>query len=233
MLDNKYKKLSIVIPVYNEKETLSQILKAVDGVQISLEKEIILIDDASTDGTTEILKGMSDRGYKIIFSEKNKGKGFAVKKGFQNATGDLILIQDADLEYDPNEYDKLLQPILDGRADVVFSSRFLGGSAHRVLYFWHYLANRFLTILSNMFTDLNLTDMESCYKVFTKEVLDSFKNDLQSKRFGIEPELTARCAKGKWRIYEVSISYHGRTYTEGKKIGWKDGVSAIWTIIRN
>ncbi|MBU4347932.1 glycosyltransferase family 2 protein [Patescibacteria group bacterium] len=223
-------KLSIIIPAYNEKNTIRNILDQVKKVDIGkLEKEIIVIDDGSKDGTRDILKTIPD--IKYIFHKKNQGKGGAIKTGFCAATGDIVLIQDADLEYDPNEYSRLLSPIVSGRADVVFGSRFVGGDPHRVLYVVHYIANRFLTFLSNIFTSLNLTDMETCYKVFRKEVIDSFKDKLKSKRFGIEPELTARIAKGKWRIYEVGISYYGRTYKEGKKINWKDGIAAIWHII--
>ena len=170
--------------------------------------------------------------YKFVFMNKNRGKGEALKRGFVAATGDIVLIQDADLEYNPKDYKKLIAPILEGNADVVYGSRFVGSEPHRVLYFWHYLGNRFLTILSNLFTNLNLTDMETCYKVFSREVVDSFKYDLKSKRFGIEPELTAKIAKGENRIFEVGISYNGRTYKEGKKINWKDGVAAMWHIIR-
>ena len=231
-MQNNIKKLSIVVPVYNEKDTILEILAILDKVEIPLEKEIILVNDASTDGTTEILKNLDNQKYKIIFVEKNAGKGAALKKGFLEATGDVIVVQDADLEYDPNEYIKLLKPILEGKADVVYGSRFTGGEAHRVVYFWHSMGNKFLTFLSNMFTDLNLTDMETCYKMFKKEVIDSFVNDLESKIFGIEPEITARFARGGWRIYEVGISYYGRTYAEGKKIGWKDGFSAIKTILK-
>lgn len=224
------KKLSVVIPAYNEKDTIKEIVDAVKAVELgNLEKEIIIVDDGSKDGTRDILKKM--QGIKYFFHEKNQGKGGAIKTGFQRATGDIVLIQDADLEYDPSEYPRLLRPILTGRADVVFGSRFVGGEPHRVLYVIHHLANKFLTLLSNVLSGLNLTDMETCYKVFKKEVIDSFKDKLVSKRFGIEPELTARVAKGKWRVYEIGISYYGRTYEEGKKIGWKDGVSAIWHII--
>lgn len=226
------KKLSIIIPAYNEKNTIREIVAKVLPVvlPVGLEKEILIIDDGSIDGTREILKTMVE--IKYIFHEKNLGKGGAIKTGFQKATGDILLIQDADLEYDPNEYGRLLAPILGGQADVVYGSRFIGGDPHRVLYIWHYFANRFLTVLSNIFTGLNLTDMETCYKVFRREVADSFKDKLRSKRFGIEPELTARVASGKWRIYEVGISYYGRTYEEGKKINWKDGLAAIWHIVR-
>ena len=232
MQSNNIKKLSIIIPIYNEKDTFLKLLGLVEEVEIPLEKEIILIDDASTDGTTEILKSLDNSKYKIIYVEKNAGKGASLKKGFLEMTGDVAIIQDADLEYDPNEFSKLLKPILEDKADVVYGSRFAGGEAHRVLYFWHSMGNKFLTFLSNMFTDLNLTDMETCYKMFRKEVIDTFVNDLESKRFGIEPEMTARFARGGWRIYEVGVSYYGRTYAEGKKIGWKDGFSAIKTILK-
>lgn len=224
-------KVSIVIPAYNEKETIEKILEKVKGVSLpNAEKEIIVVDDGSTDGTREILE--KTKGIRYIFHDKNQGKGGAVKTGFQNATGDILLIQDADLEYEPNEYLRLLAPIFSGQADVVYGSRFIGRDPHRVLYIWHYLANKFLTMLSNMFTGLNLSDMETCYKAFRKEVVDSFKDTLESKKFGIEPELTAKVAKGRWRIYEIGISYYGRTYEEGKKINWKDGIAAIWHIIR-
>ena len=225
------KVLSIIIPAYNEKETISDIIQKVRDVKLAeIEKEIIVVDDGSTDGTRGILKSIS--GIKYIFHEKNQGKGGAIKTGFKNAKGDILLIQDADLEYDPNEYSRLLAPILSGHADVVYGSRFAGGDPHRVLYFFHYSGNRFLTILSNVFTGLNLSDMETCYKIFRREVVDSFKDKIKSRKFGIEPELTARVAKGRWRIYEVGISYYFRTYEEGKKINWKDGLAAIWHIIR-
>src|SRR3989344_2990558 len=205
--------LSIIIPAYNEKDTISEIIQKVRDVSLAgLEKEIIVVDDGSRDGTREILKSIP--GIKYIFHEKNQGKGGAIKTGFKNAKGDILLIQDADLEYDPNEYSRLLAPILSGHADVVYGSRFIGSDPHRVLYIWHYMANKFLTTLSNIFTGLNLSDMETCYKAFRREVIDSFKNKLESKRFGIEPELTARIARGNWRVYEVGISYHGRTYQE-------------------
>ncbi len=224
-------RLSIVIPAYNEKDTIKDLLFAVEGASLpGIEKEIIVVDDGSTDGTRDILR--EARGIKVILHERNQGKGGAIKTGFKQATGDIVIVQDADLEYDPNEYERLLKPILSGRADVVYGSRFVGSDPHRVLYAVHYLANRFLTLLSNLFTGLNLTDMETCYKVFSREVTDSFKDKLQSKKFGIEPELTARVAKGKWRVYEVGISYYGRTYNEGKKINWKDGLAAIWHIVR-
>lgn len=225
-------KLSVIIPVYNEKNTILEVLRLVEAVDLSLEKEIIIIDDCSTDGSRDVLKSLDRNKFKIIFKEKNEGKGSAIKEGFLTATGDIIIIQDADLEYDPNDYIKVLKPILEGRADVVYGSRFLSGEPKRVLFFWHYLGNIFLTILSNFLTGLTLTDMETCSKAFKKEVVDSFKNKIESKRFGIEPELTARIAKGRWRIYEVGISYYGRDYFEGKKINWRDGVAAIWHIIK-
>lgn len=224
-------KLSVVIPVYNEKKTILEILKLVDAVDLGLEKEIIIVDDFSTDGTREILQKLDKNKYKIIFKKENEGKGAAIKEGFLNITGDIVVVQDADLEYDPEDYKKLLKPILSKRADVVYGSRLLTGEPKRVLYMWHMLGNIFLTILSNIFNGLTLTDMETCYKVFRKEVVDSFKHKIESKRFGIEPELTARVARGKWRIYEVGISYYGRTYSEGKKINWRDGFAAIWHII--
>lgn len=225
------KKLSIIIPAYNEKGTIEEIIRQVKAVELEdFEKEIIVVDDGSTDGTRDILKKIDS--IKYILHEKNLGKGSSLKAGFGAATGDIILIQDADLEYDPNEYPRLLAPIISGRADVVFGSRFVGSEPHRVLYPLHYVANKTLTTLSNVLSGFNLSDMEACYKVFKKEVVGSFKNNLVSRRFGIEPEITAKIAKGKWRVYEVGISYYGRTYEEGKKINWKDGLAAIWYIIR-
>lgn len=225
------KKLSIIIPAYNEKNTIEEIIKRVKAVDLNgLEKEIIVVDDGSKDGTREILKNIS--GIKYIFHEKNLGKGGAIKTGFQNATGDILIIQDADLEYDPQDYGKILKSILSGQADVVYGSRFLTSEPKRVMLIWHLLGNLFLTFLSDLLTGLTLTDMETCYKAFRREVTDSFKDKIASKRFGIEPELTARVAKGGWRIYEVGISYYGRSYEEGKKIGWRDGVAAIWHILR-
>lgn len=223
-------KLSVIIPVYNEKNTILNILEKVKAAPAAgLEKEVIVVDDASGDGSADILKNLSGE-YKVFFHAVNAGKGAAIKTGLQRATGDFVVIQDADLEYDPKEYDKLLEPLLSNRADVVYGSRFLGGGAHRVLYYWHCVGNKILTWLSNMFTNLNLTDMETCYKMFSKKVLDDIKDKLTSQRFGIEPEITARIKK--YRVYEVGISYSGRTYEEGKKIGWKDGFSAIWCIIK-
>lgn len=226
--DTKNFVLSIVIPVFNEKETIHDILEAVSATPFR--KEILIIDDGSTDGTRDILDTLQLDSVKVFMHDKNQGKGAALQTGFSHATGDIVLIQDADLEYDPQEYPVLLKPILDGKADVVYGSRFAGHGAHRVLYFWHYAGNRFLTFLSNLFTNLNLTDMETCYKVFTKEALAGIK--IQEKRFGFEPEITAKMARKKLRIYEVPISYYGRTYEEGKKINWKDGVRALWCIVK-
>jgi len=225
-------KLSIIIPVYNEEKTINELLSVVESVKLDeIEKEIIVIDDKSTDGTREKLKQLENR-YKILYQDENKGKGAAVRRGFKEVTGDIVIIQDADLEYDPHEYPLLLQPILDKKADVVYGSRFDTGKPHRVLYNHHFMANRFLTFMSNLFSNLNLSDMETCYKVFTREALDSFKNCLTSNRFGIEVEMTAQIAKHDLRVYEVGISYSGRTYDEGKKIGWKDGAAALWYILK-
>jgi glycosyltransferase involved in cell wall biosynthesis len=220
--------LSIVIPVFNERETIHDIIKAVS--ETPFRKEIIVVDDGSTDGTRDVLSSLKSDNLRVHMHEKNMGKGAALQTGFSNATGDIILIQDADLEYDPGEYGVLLKPILDGKADVVYGSRFAGHGAHRVLYFWHYVGNRFLTFLSNLFTNLNLTDMETCYKVFTSEALSGVV--IREKRFGFEPEITAKMAKKKLRMYEVPISYYGRTYEQGKKIDWKDGFRALWCILR-
>jgi glycosyltransferase involved in cell wall biosynthesis len=225
-----FKKLSIVMPVYNEKDTIEQIISRVMSVDVGLEKELVIVDDFSKDGTRDILTKLNDPRVKVHFHPENMGKGSALQTGFGKATGEIVLVQDADLEYDPNEYPILLHPILDGRADVVYGSRFLGGP-HRVLFFWHSVGNKLLTTFSNMLSNLNLTDMETCYKVFKKSVLDKIK--LQSKRFGFEPEVTIKIAKLKIRIYEVPISYAGRDYSEGKKIGWKDGFAAIFHIIRH
>jgi glycosyltransferase involved in cell wall biosynthesis len=224
-------KLSVVIPVYNEEQWIRELVRRVQAVPIP--KEIILVDDCSKDGTRDILRGMEgEPGVRVIYQPVNQGKGAALREGFRHATGDLVLVQDADLEYDPAEYPRLIQPILENRADVVYGSRFIGES-HRVLYFWHYVANKALTTLSNMFTNLNLTDMETCYKVFRREVLAGIT--LKSNRFGFEPEVTAKIAKRRnpsWRIYEIPISYSGRTYEEGKKIGLKDAISAFFCIVR-
>ena len=220
-------KVSVVIPVYNEQQWVRELVRRVQEVPIP--KEIILVDDCSTDGTRAILKELEQEGCKVILQPVNQGKGAALRTGFQHATGDVIIVQDADLEYDPAEYPKLIQPILEGKADVVFGSRFIGDT-HRVLYFWHSIANWMLTTTSNMFTNLNLTDMETCYKVFRREVLNGLT--LKSNRFGFEPEFTAKVAKKKLRIYEIPISYSGRTYEEGKKIGLKDALQAMFCIFR-
>lgn len=232
-------KLSIVMPVYNEQATLRTILDVVEKAPLPKgihEKEIILVDDGSKDGTRDILRELEGPGRRVIFHEVNQGKGAALRTGFEHADGDLVIIQDADMEYDPNEYPKLLTPILEDKADVVYGSRFMGGEPHRILYFWHMLANQFLTLLSNMFSDLNLTDMETCYKVFKRDVIK--RVTIEENRFGFEPEITAKIADQardpqlRVRIYEVGISYYGRTYEEGKKIGWKDAIRAFWCIFK-
>jgi glycosyltransferase involved in cell wall biosynthesis len=228
------RRISIVIPAFNEVRTVEELLVRVARAPLpaGLEREIVVVDDCSTDGTRDLLRELARRGdppFRLVEQTVNQGKGAALRRGFAEAGGEVILIQDADLEYDPRDYPTLLAPIVADEADVVFGSRFLGGP-HRVLLFWHYVGNRFLTVLSNMFSDLNLSDMETCYKVFRKSVLEGVP--LRSNRFGIEPELTAKFARRRARIYEVPISYHGRTYSEGKKIGWKDGFAAIWAIVR-
>jgi glycosyltransferase involved in cell wall biosynthesis len=220
--------LSVVVPCFNEAATIATTLKRV--LDSPYTAEVIVVDDGSSDGSPEIVEGLGDARIRVLRQPSNQGKGAAIRRGFKEATQAYVLVQDADLEYDPSDYPSLVAPLLDGEADVVFGSRFMGGRPHRVLYFWHSCGNKFLTLLSNAFTNLNLTDMETGYKVFRREVLDSF--ELQEDRFGIEPELTAKAAAGGWRIYEVGISYKGRTYAEGKKIGWRDGVHAVQSIVR-
>ena len=222
--------ISVVIPCYNEVATIEAILDAVRASEIR-DKEILVVDDGSTDGTRDKLRSLDgEDGVRVIYHERNQGKGAALRTGFRAATGDVVIVQDADLEYDPREYPKLLAPIRAGKADVVYGSRFVGGESHRVLYFWHYAANKLLTLFSNMFTNLNLTDMETCYKAFRREVIQRI--DLREERFGFEPEVTAKVARMGCRIFEVGISYSGRTYAEGKKIGWRDGVRALWCVVR-
>jgi len=227
---NQRLRLSVVIPCFNEAATLEQVVAAVRAVEPK-DKEIILVDDGSTDGTADLIRSkLADQVERVIFHDQNRGKGAALRSGFAVATGDVVIVQDADLEYDPREFVKLMRPIEEGRADVVFGSRFSGGESHRVLYFWHSVMNRLLTTLSNMLTDLNLTDMEVCYKLFRREILEQVT--IEEDRFGFEPEITAKVARLGCRIYEVGISYSGRTYEEGKKIGWRDGCRALWCIIK-
>ena len=223
-------KLSVVIPCFNEAATIESLIGAVRGSSYE-PKEIVVVDDGSSDGTHAILDGLKARGFidHFVRHEVNRGKGAALRSGFRRATGDIILIQDADLEYDPAEYPRLVQPILDGKADVVYGSRFLGERPHRALYFWHRAGNAFLTLLSNMLTNLNLTDMESCYKVFRREVIQDI--DIEESRFGCEPEITAKIARRGYAIYEVGIAYYGRTYAQGKKVQWKDGIRAVYCIL--
>jgi glycosyltransferase involved in cell wall biosynthesis len=223
-------RLSVIIPCHNENRTIESIVNAVKASPYR-DKEIIIVDDFSTDGCRETLKNkIESEDVRVIYHERNQGKGAALRTGLLHATGDIVIVQDADLEYDPNEYPHILKPILDGKADVVFGSRFVGSGAHRVAYYWHMLGNWILTTLSNMFTNINLTDMETCYKAFRREIIQ--KITIEENRFGFEPEITAKVAKLKCRIYEVGISYYGRTYEEGKKISWKDGVRAVWCILK-
>ena len=223
-------KLSVVIPCYNEVETIAEIVRRVKAAPVE-SKEIIVVDDCSTDGSRELIRDEIEAGVdRVIYHEVNQGKGAALRSGFQAATGDVVVVQDADLEYNPKEYPQLMEPIVDGNADVVFGSRFMGGQPHRVVYFWHMVGNRFLTLISNMLTNINLSDMETCYKMFRREVIQSI--EIEEDRFGFEPEITAKMARMRWRIYEVGISYYGRTYEQGKKIGWKDGVRAIYAVIK-
>jgi glycosyltransferase involved in cell wall biosynthesis len=229
--DVPMKTVSIVIPVYNEIATIALLL---DRVRMAptpgLKKEIVIVDDASTDGTAEYLRTIANQDVVCLFHGQNRGKGAALRSGFARTTGDMVLVQDADLEYDPEEYPKLLRPIITGKADVVLSSRFRGGEETRVLYFWHSVANRFLTLVSNMLSNLNLTDMESCYKVLTRDVLTHIQ--IEEDRFGFEPEIVAKVARLRCRVFEVGVSYAGRTYEQGKKIGWKDGLRALWCILK-
>jgi len=225
-------KLSVVIPVYNEAETIADLIARVRAVE--LDKELIVVNDCSTDGTADALAAVPADGpggsLRVLHHGVNKGKGAALHTGFAAANGEMVIVQDADLEYDPHEYPRLIEPILKGKADVVYGSRFSGGESHRVLYYWHSVGNKFLTVLSNMMTNLNLTDMETCYKVFKREVIQSI--ELEEPRFGFEPEITAKIARRDLRVFEVGISYDGRTYAQGKKIGWRDGVRAIYVILK-
>ena len=234
---DKCPEISIVVPVYNEEKTLQSLVDRVREVPVR--KELVLVDDCSVDKSREIMQLLEEEAanddfnqIRTFYHDVNQGKGAALRTGFSNVSGDIVIIQDADLEYDPAEYPRLLRPLIEDRADVVYGSRFLGDQAHRVLYYWHYVGNRFLTMLSNWFTNLNLTDMETCYKVFRRSVVDELVPHLKQNRFGFEPEVTARLARRQLRVFETSVSYSGRTYAEGKKIGWRDGLSALWCIVR-
>jgi glycosyltransferase involved in cell wall biosynthesis len=224
--------LSIVVPCYNEKKTIVDLISRVLNAPLpaGMDREVIVVDDSSSDGTRDILAGIQDKHVRVVLHDKNRGKGAALRTGFSQAAGDIVVVQDADLEYNPDEYGKLLKPILDGRADVVYGSRFLTADERRVLYFFHFMGNQFLTFISNLLSNMNLTDMETCYKVFRKEILDKIR--IQENRFGFEPEITAKIAKLHCRVYEVGISYSGRTYEEGKKIGLRDGLRALWCIVK-
>ena len=223
--------LSVVIPVYNEIDTIATVLDRVRmAPTLGLKEDVVVVDDGSTDGTADVLRKVHQEGITCLFHARNRGKGAALRTGFAHATGDIVLVQDADLEYDPEEYPKLLRPLLDGKADVVFSSRFLGSEAHRVLYFWHAVGNRIITLVSNMFSNLNLTDIESGYKAFRRDILERI--DLEEAGFGFEPEIVAKVAGLGCRVYEVGVSYAGRTYEEGKKIKWTDGLQDIWCIVK-
>ena len=221
--------LSVIVPCFNEINTLDKVINKIQNSPVD-SKEIIIVDDYSTDGSRELLKKVSSKNIKTIFHDRNRGKGASLDSGISIAKGKIIIIQDADLEYDPDEYPRIISPIIEDKADVVYGSRFQGGQPHRVVYFWHSVGNGFLTLLSNIFTDINLTDMETCYKAFRREIIQKIK--IEEKRFGFEPEITAKISKLNCRIYEVGISYYGRTYKEGKKIGWRDGVRAIWCILK-
>ena len=225
---NEFATLSVIVPCFNEVSTINKIIDKIKASPV--DKEIIIVDDGSSDGSKEFLSNIDDPQVKVIFHSNNIGKGAAIRTGIKHATGKILIIQDADLEYDPKEYENIIQPILEDKADVVFGSRFLGGQPHRVVFFWHRVGNGFLTLLSNIFTDLNLTDMETCYKAFRTSLIQ--KISIKENRFGFEPEITAKVSKLDCRIFEVGISYYGRTYEEGKKIGWKDGVRAIWCILK-
>ena len=222
-------KLSVIMPCFNEESTINEILFAIKNSGVK-DLEIIIVDDCSTDGTKRLLENIEDKNIKVVFHDRNQGKGAALRRGFREAQGDICIIQDADMEYDPKEYKFMIEPILNNKADVVYGSRFQGGRPHRVVYFWHRLGNGFLTLLSNIFTDLNLSDMETCYKAFKTEIIKSI--EIKENRFGFEPEITAKISKMNLRIYEIGISYYGRTYAEGKKIGWKDGIRAIYCIVK-